>query len=450
MIGALLLAALPEWGPQGAEGEVRRRIAAGDLAGVRALLEESGDGGGSVDLWVALAAQEEIRGDLAGARRDFEEAARRHPSSAKARAHLAGFHRRRGETDAALRRAEESVSLDGENPLARYERGVARRGAGRLSEAREDLGIAAEGGFVAARLALAQTLESSGDRAKAGEAYRAALREGRGDPSVEPAAARGLADTLFHFGRYEEAIPLYEALAERDLADAGLRVRLGQALVGLSRWAQARQRFEEAVALRPEDLEARSELAWILERTGTLEEAWEAWTQCLRRFPDTPVARLHLGRIALARGLPQDARPHLEHAARSKPESAEALVEWGRFLLAEGRNGEAVNVLKRAAEIDPLSAPTQSLLGQALAREGKRAEARVAFERFRSLEPLAKNLDLARAKLRASPGALEARLEVLRALVAAGRTEDADRFVEESVALLPDHEERIRATRSKP
>src|SRR6185503_2097585 len=121
----------------------------------------------------------------------------------------------------------------------------------------------------------------------------------------------------------------------------------GLALQRLARYADASNRFEEALQRSPDYLPARVYLAESLLESGNPDRAKPLF-DALRREPAAePAAELGLGRIAAAAGQAEVAVTHLERAVALFPEWGAAYYALARVYRALGRGAEAQRALER-------------------------------------------------------------------------------------------------------
>jgi class 3 adenylate cyclase/tetratricopeptide (TPR) repeat protein len=229
-----------------------------------------------------------------------------------------------------------------------------------------------------ARIALRQgrTLERTGQRRRAGEAFRDAVEAARrGEaPALEAEAHGGLATLALHYGELDAAADA--AVRARRLADAsGDPAARGAAELTAARVAQA---------TRDPDAAARHARAAV--------EAWNASD----RPDDALPSRILVGRLALAAGDLDEAERWLGEAladaeAAGRP-YVEALAHYqlGEAALRRGAQDEAERRFERALDgFETYHAPSETMLAsRALARlalaDGRLADADRRFlEAFR-------------------------------------------------------------------
>ena len=213
-----------------------------------------------------------------------------------------------------------------------------------------------------ARIELRQgrTLERTGQRGRAGEAFRTALEAAQrgGAPVLEAEAYGGLATIALHYGELDAAADA--AVRARQLADAsGDPAARGAAELTAARVAQA---------TRDPDAALRHALVAV--------DAWSA----SERPDDALPSRILVGRLTLASGdldaaerWLQDALADAEAAGRPYTEAL-AHYQLGEVALRRGANDEAERRFERALDgFETYHAPSETMLAS-------RALARLALE----------------------------------------------------------------------
>ena len=94
-------------------------------------------------------------------------------------------------------------------------------------------------------------------------------------------------------------------------------------LLGLrGEWDRAAEAYRQAIAVNPQQANARNNLGQILERQGSSAAAAEEYRQAVASRPDFRIARFNLGRMLVALGKTQEAIAELQKL--TTPRDAEA------------------------------------------------------------------------------------------------------------------------------
>jgi Tfp pilus assembly protein PilF len=153
-------------------------------------------------------------------------------------------------------------------------------------------------------------------------------------------------------------------------------------------FAEAVKKFEEAVAISPEQEDLHYNLAIALGKLGKTEEAKKEYAEALRIFPDY----------------------------------VEALNNLGNLLMNENKLEEAAARFREAIKNAPDNAAFHNNLGTALGRQKKIDEARAEFE----------------AAVKKDPTFVQARVNLANSLLANNRVEEAITHLDEALRLKPD------------
>ncbi len=153
---------------------------------------------------------------------------------------------------------------------------------------------------------------------------------------------------------------------------------LGNVLLAAGRYPDAVRAYEEAVALKPDLLEAMTNLATAYSNQGD-EETAERW---LRRVLDLngdwADARLNLANGMLRRGRLEEAAAQYREVIQRAPADGLARMNYGVCLEALGRPGEAAEQYRMAIRLAPPSPQSHVRLVAALLSAGLTNDARIA------------------------------------------------------------------------
>jgi len=180
-------------------------------------------------------------------------------------------------------------------------------------------------------------------------------------------------------------------------------------------------KWNEALALSPEDAKAQSNLGVLLAVVGRTGDAMAHYRKAMESEPDYPDGYTNLG-IALARaGKLDDAIPYFEKAAQLSPWDAKAHSNLGAALAERGRTGEAIAECEKALQLSPGDSEAHANLAIALAKAGRLDEAIANFERA----------------LAGDPDSGEIHANLAGALLEKGRFDDAIPHFEKALAANP-------------
>lgn len=213
----------------------------------------------------------------------------------------------KGDYDVALACADRAAAIDPRNVEAHHDRAIALAAVKRWEDAKQ-----------AFTLALAIDPDDPETLAGAADFYINRLQAER--------ELTGIGLELAQRGSAKVGTRRRTDKGLRDLA-ARLALLEAQALDDLARADDALPRAEAAVALDPDNLDARYERAVILFHLCRFDKARAAFTDVLARAPDDAFAHHHLGLIMEREGRAADADAHFARAHALAPDKfAEAVL----------------------------------------------------------------------------------------------------------------------------
>ena len=169
----------------------------------------------------------------------------------------------------------------------------------------------------------------------------------------------------------------------------------GNQLLAQGNYAGAAQKFEQAVAISPDQEDLHYNLAIALAKLGKTQDAKKHYEEALRIFPDYPEAHNNLGNL----------------------------------LMNENKLEEAINRFREAIKNMPENASFHNNLGTAFGRQGKVTEAMSEFEEA----------------IKHSPTYVEARVNLANTFLATGRVDEAIAQLNEALRLKPDFKPALQA-----
>ncbi|MBI5427735.1 MAG: DUF721 domain-containing protein [Nitrospinae bacterium] len=166
------------------------------------------------------------------------------------------------------------------------------------------------------RMALADMLSSLDQNAAAVEQYLKIVGQ-------EPANTRAilLSGTLYdRLGQYDRSLEMYKKAAMAENNPIAFHY-LGKAQVRDNDLKEALENFKKAVSLRPNFLDSREYLAWVLEKLGSYNEAIQEYQIILKLNPEHREVREYLAR-AYPQGIPASGMKPLVPADREIKDSS--------------------------------------------------------------------------------------------------------------------------------
>ncbi|HEY4350468.1 MAG TPA: tetratricopeptide repeat protein, partial [Paraburkholderia sp.] len=150
---------------------------------------------------------------------------------------------------------------------------------------------------------------------------------------------------------------------------------------------EARTRYERAIALRPDYVEAMNNLGNALHDLGRLSEARAIYERALGVHADFAEARCNLGNVLHEMGDLDAAVTQFERAIALRPDDGEAQNGLGLVLDKKGDYGKAIERFEQALARQPDDVDSLNNLGAALQNRGRFDEAIARYERALALRP---------------------------------------------------------------
>ena len=194
-----------------------------------------------------------------------------------------------------------------------------------------------------------------------------------------------------------------------------------RALAATQQFSRAVAKIKEAIEASPHNAELHDELGSIYAQRKDWPNAKQAFDDALAIDPNLAMAHLHLG-LALEALQQPGAVEELTRANQLAPQKAIIALELGKALAADGHDDQAIPLLQRAMELDPGSTAATYQLGLAFQREN--------------------NVKDALSLLQKAAAAESRNAEILTnygmALCQAQRAKDAVPILQRAVTLAPD------------
>ncbi len=219
---------------------------------------------------------------------------------------------------------------------------------------------------------------------------------------------------------------------------------------------QARQMYEQALALAPDDYFLHVNFESFLEKGGYLAQAIVEAKRCCELVPQLPAAYYYTGTLLVREGKISEAADYFSRAIAIRSDYAEAQDAMGELLANQQKTAEAIHWFKRAIRSNPDYVDTYLNLGFLQQNQGKMDAAMASYQKAANLEPegppdyfnranAAAALyrwdeamaDL-RALLKAEPDFWQAHYMLGIELAANGKTEEAQREFAEAIHYRPD------------
>jgi len=154
-----------------------------------------------------------------------------------------------------------------------------------------------------------------------------------------------------------------------------------------NQWQAAEALYRHVQAAAPTNVQARDELAWLLLRTGRVDEALAEMQAVIALAPRVSPLHLHLGMMLTRSGRPREAIACYERAIDLHPAEAAAHFNLGNALSQIGDFAAAASAYRQAAVLSPNDSDIYLNLGNAQRALGQLDEARASLLRAVELSP---------------------------------------------------------------
>jgi Tfp pilus assembly protein PilF len=209
--------------------------------------------------------------------------------------------------------------------------------------------------------------------------------------------------------------------------------------------ASAKEDYQKAVQLAPENGEAQFHLAQMLLTVGDLQQAEAAFERLRQSQPDNPLVAMGLAQSLSRLGQTAEARRLLDELVTKFPKEAPVLVERGRLALQTGHADEAEPWLRRAAKLAPRDYQANYTLYLCLKQLGKEAEARERQERVRVIEADVQRLQELTFEVQQHAYDLSRRCEIGQIFLRNGESQQGLDWLKNVLKIDPQHAEANRA-----
>jgi tetratricopeptide (TPR) repeat protein len=243
--------------------------------------------------------------------------------------------------------------------------------------------IRLDGGFLPARLSLAELHINLNELAPAREVAEAAVRTFPNHPTVRTLLAsvhlrqRNIAGAREHLAAAQNFAP----------NDPAVHVMLGVSYAGERKFAEAEREFEAALKLNPRYTPALAELAGVWTVNGQTPKAVARLKQHTAANRDDADSHLLLGSICRQSRDYPCAEAALTRAAELAPQNIQTRIQLGGVHQDQGRTDAAIQQYEQALKIEPRSAGIHALLGTLKLKKGDMDGARKHYEQGMSIDP---------------------------------------------------------------
>ncbi len=193
--------------------------------------------------------------------------------------------------------------------------------------------------------------------------------------------------TWLDSARYRNAETLYQTTIAQNPNCWMCYNNLGVVFFGQDRMAEAKQKFEEALRIRPDYPESLDNVGIALINLGQHEEAMPYLQKALQSMSDYGEGNLRFGAALLKMNRVDDAMVKIREGARLKPNYAEAHALLGAALQRAGRLTEAKSELEEAIHLKPDSPSSHREFADVMSALGQSDQAIFQLEMALRIDP---------------------------------------------------------------
>lgn len=296
------------------------------------------------------AMQEQQKGDLTSAIRDYRRYLTLRPKTFVAHANLGAALAHTGQVEAAIAEYEAALQLDAQQPGVHLDLGLAYTRKGDLEHALPQFEAAHRANPKDARIAilLGDAEARTGHPADA-VSMLLPLEAANADNSDFEYV---LGEALIGAGRRREGAARMEKSAALSHSAESWMIA-GSTLLDLNEFSPARHDLDQAMAISP-GLAGLATLAGTArDKDGDPKAAEPAFRQALQENPNDFEANLYLGAILYNDRNMEEAKKYLQKALQLNPRSNLARYETAMWLSTSGQYQDAVGVLEKLTADDP-------------------------------------------------------------------------------------------------
>jgi tetratricopeptide (TPR) repeat protein len=306
------------------------------------------------------------RGEIEQARQQFAEAIRLRPDYLPPRVALGQMQVLHGDYDAAIKTAQEILSMDRKNGAGGMIAAAALMGSKKYAEARVVLDAMRQANPNAAELnfSLGMVSLSEGKLKEAEEIFR----KGYAENPKDTRSLIGLVEAFALEKRYDEAIKFLQGELDKDPSRGDLRLAIANLAARTGNYDMALNEYQKLLSTSDKDPRARGEVYMRMgeayRRKGDSTNAAAILTKAREALPDNLMVLDSLAMSLADTGRKEEARQTYEQALKLNPRDAVALNNVA-FLMAEtgGDLDQALTYAQRAKQAMPKSAEVADTLG---------------------------------------------------------------------------------------
>ncbi|HTW49530.1 MAG TPA: tetratricopeptide repeat protein [Acidobacteriaceae bacterium] len=298
----------------------------------------------SPDQLLTRAIDEQQKGDLASAIRDYRAYLTERPNTLAARVNLGAALAHTGQLDAAIAEYEAALKLEPQQPSVHLDLGLAFSRKGDLNDARAEFDAAHRANPHDSRIAilLGDAEARTGRAADAVAMLTPMETENAGNSDFEYV----LGEALIAAGHPRDGAQRVEkSAAMSNSAESWMLA--GSTLLDVNEFQEARRDLDNAMKLNPALPGLCTLDGTARDKDGDANAAEPAFRRALQQNPDDFEANLYLGAILLNQRSMDEAKIYLHKAMQLNPASTMARYETAMWLSTSGQYQDAAQILEK-------------------------------------------------------------------------------------------------------
>ena len=304
----------------------------------------------SQDQLLDRAIQEQQKGDLEAAIRDYRSVLAARPNTLAARVNLGAALAHSGQVDAAITEYQAALKLSPQLESVHLDLGLAFSRKGDVENARVQFEAAHRENPRDARVAiLLGDAQARTNQAAVAVAMLTPMETANvGDSDFEYV----LGEALIRAGHLRDGVERIEkSAAMTNSAESWMLA--GSTLLDLNEFSQARRDLDSAMKADPSLPGLCTMDGTARDKDGDAKAAEPAFRQALRQNPNDFEANLYLGAILYNQRNMEEAKTYLQKALQLNPNSTLARYETAMWLSTSGQFADAAQVLEKLTVDDP-------------------------------------------------------------------------------------------------
>jgi len=229
-------------------------------------------------------------------------------------------------------------------------------------------------------------------------------------------------DALQYLSQYEQHVASGQEQPGHRLLDMA-HYNLAIAFADQGRVEQAISHYEQAVAIKPENVKAHFNLAALKAERGDVPGAIGGYEAVIQIDPNYTKARNNLSLILQSQGQIAAAEQQLRAALSGAPKNIDVLNNLGNLLVRNRRAVESIDYFRQALQVDDRDARTHYNLGVAYVQQ---RDFRTAASHFRTVT-------------QHDPKNVQAHHNLSASLAQLGDLDEAEAYARQTISLAPNY-----------